>query len=396
MYPKRCKQQEDINARHVFPIGSVSKTITSACIVSMVDDELLSLEDSIGTWISGFEHIDGSIKVFQLLNHTSGIYNYTDHPNWAPTINSTLSTTYTMAQMVEGFVNEPNFVPGTDWSYSNTNYLLLGIIIESITQKEYYEAVRERVLSPNGLDNIVLLPHEQPSGPLAHVWQGNPPFDLQANGIPLTAIYSSASAAGAYAGTPSDISEWGRKLYTGEILGTATDLLFDYDVPFGNASYGLGVISTSIDANNSVVGHNGAIIYTAVLYYIPELDICFSIHCNDGTKVVDLDLVFLELYNELQEYNMSVSNQDIEIPIDLTFFPNPTHDLINVHFNLSKKQEVVVVMYNSIGHRVYLDQREHMSGDHQLNINLSEMENGFYVLHIQTEEGVQTKTIIKN
>jgi len=125
-----CKQHwsvrctDSLNTDHVFPVGSVSKTITSACIVSMVDEGLLSLNDTIGTWISGYPQIDGNITVYQLLNHTSGIYNFTAHPNYGSTINNTLGTTYTMTDMLDNFLDDPYFDAGEGWEYSNTNYLL--------------------------------------------------------------------------------------------------------------------------------------------------------------------------------------------------------------------------------------------------------------------------------
>lgn len=388
--------EERLDANYVFPVGSISKTITSACIVSMVDEGLLSLDDSIGTWISGYRNIDGAIKIYQLLNHTSGIYNYTNHPNWAPTINGTLSFTYTMEEMVEDYVNAPYFEPGTDWEYSNTNYLLLGLIIESISQKEYHEAVRERILSPNEFDDIVLLPQEQLNGPLAHVWQSNPPLDLQANGIPLTAVFSSASAAGAYASTPSDISEWGRELYSGQVLGSSTDLLFDYDVSVGNGSYGLGVISAPIDANNSVVGHGGAIIYTSLLYYVPELDVSIAVHTNDGTKPIDLEFVFSLLFDEVQEYNMSSGNQELSSNVNLQSYPNPTMDELFLQFYLPRQQEVEVTMYNTVGQQIYYERQQRMGGDQQLKIDMSTLAYGLYFIHVQMEEGVQTETIIRN
>lgn len=386
---------DSLDTHHVFPIGSVSKTITSACILSMVDEGLLTLEDSIGTWISGYPEIAGSIKVYELMNHTSGIYNYTSHPNFGPIINANLGTIYTMTDMLDNFVNAPDFNAGEDWGYSNTNYLLLGLIIESISQKDYHTEVRDRVLAPNGFDDIVLLPQEQLTGPLPDVWQSQPPINVSELVPSLDGIFSSASAAGAYVATPTDISEWARQLYSGDILGMATDLLDDYRVDIGNNNeYGLGLITAPIDAENSVIGHEGAIIYTSFVYYIPEKDVSFAIHTNDGTKIVNLSTVFLELYNELVEYEISVGNEEVAEAIGLNVYPNPADNQLFVAFELPKNQAMQIVLYQLNGQQVKTFHRDLTSGQQQIKLDVSDLASGTYFLELTTETGTTTEKII--
>ncbi len=388
---------DSLNTDHVFPVGSVSKTITSACIVSMVDEGLLNLDDTVGTWISGYPEIDGNIRVYQLLNHTSGIYNFTSHPDYGPVINSTLSTTYSMTQMLDNFLDAPYFDAGEGWEYSNTNYLLLGLIIESISGQDYHTAVRERVLAPNGFDDIVLLPQESANGPIADVWQqppGQAPINISEL-VPLTAVYSSASAAGAYAATPTDISEWARQLYSGEILGDATDLMYDYNVDLGNdVYYGLGVISGSIDSTDMLVGHDGAIIYTSFVYYIPGKDVSFAIHTNDGTKFVDLTLAFLELYNECVEYELAVNNETVAPAIDFNVHPNPADSQLFITYDVQQYQPMQINLYHSNGQLIRTLDREINIGLQQINIDVSDLASGVYFVELVTEDGVGTQNVI--
>lgn len=385
---------DDLGTHHVFPIGSVSKTITSACILSMVDEGLVSLEDSIGTWISGYPEITGSIKVYQLMNHTSGIYNYTNHPGFEPLINNTLTTTYNMTDMLDNFLDTPYFDAGGGWEYSNTNYLLLGLIIESISQQDYHTAVRERVLTPHGFDGIVLLPQEELTGPLADVWQSQPPINVSELVPSLDGVFSSASAAGAYAATPTDISEWARQLYTGTVLGDATDLLDDYLVDIGDdTEYGLGVFVGQIAPEYSLIGHTGGIIYTSLVGYVPEKDVSFAIHTNDATQEVDLFAVFDELLNECVEYEMSVSNEDVAEAIDLNVYPNPADDELFVEFDLAQNQLLQINLYHANGQKIRTINSS-TNGIQAITLDVSDLKSGVYFLELQTEKGMLTKSIV--
>ena len=389
---------DTLGTHHVFPVGSVSKTITSACILSMVDEGLLSLDDTVGPWISGYAEIDGGIKVYQLLNHTSGIYNFTNHPNYGPTINNTLATTYSMTQMLDNFLDAPYFDAGEGWEYSNTNYLLLGLIIESLSGEDYHTATRERVLAPFGFDEIVLLPQESSVGPIADVWQqapGQDPINISEL-VPLTAVYSSASAAGAYAATPTDISEWVRQLYTGAILGIpTTDLMYDYNVNIGgNTEYGLGVITAPISEEHTLIGHEGAIIYTSFVYYIPEKDVSFAIHTNDGTKAVDLAAAFFELYNECVEYQLAINNETVVPSIDFNLHPNPVDDQFFISFDSQQYQTIQLNLYHANGQLVRTLHREAAAGVQALNMDVSDLSGGVYFLELMTEEGVGNKAVI--
>ena len=387
-----------LNTDHVFPIGSVSKTITSACIVSMVDEGLLSLEDSVGTWITGYPQIDGGITVYQMLNHTSGIFNYTNHPSFFQTINDNWGTTYSMTDMLDTFLDEPYFDAGAGWEYSNTNYLLLGLIIESISGQDFHTATRERVLAPYGFNDIVLLPQESPNGPLVDVWiqnLGQPPFNLSEL-TPLTGLLSAASAAGAYAATPTDISEWARKLYTNTILGDATDLLFDYNVnPGYGFDYGLGVFTIPLDAENTLIGHEGAIIYTSFVYYMPEIDVSFAIHTNDGTSQEPiLADVFFVLYGELVEYELMVNNETVAPAIDFSVHPNPADDKLFITFDAAQYQTMQINLYHSNGQLIQTLHRDMMAGTQQVSIDVSDLNTGVYFVELTTEEGISTQHIL--
>jgi len=396
---------DTLGTHHVFPLASITKTITSACIVSMVDEGLLSFEDTIGTWISGYPQIDGNIRVYQLLNHTSGIFDYLSDPNYIPTLGYAIGTTYTATDMLDLFLGDPYFAAGEDWSYSNTNYLLLGMIIESITGEEYHTVVRERVLAPHGFDDIVLLPQESPTGPLPGGWMLQQGQVINIQEIPMLfvpTITSSAWSTAAYAATPTDISEWARQLYSGVVLGDATDSLYAYNIDAEDnfitdfdIDYGLGVFTGPIDAENTLIGHGGnMLMYQSLVYYVPEKNVSFAMLTNDGTKLINLDTVFLELYNECVEYQLSTNTETAATAIDFSIHPNPADEQLFVTFDTQAYQTIKINLYHTNGQLIKTLSHDANTGAQQVRIDVSDLASGVYLVELMTETGTGTQNVI--
>ncbi|MEZ4951202.1 MAG: serine hydrolase domain-containing protein [Saprospiraceae bacterium] len=115
-------------------VGSVTKTITAACIMQLRGEGKLSLDDSLGKYLPSFPNVKPEITIRQLLNHTSGIYNYTDNPNLNTRISQNYARVWQPDEILNNFVLAQLFNPGDNWAYSNTNYVLLGLIIEEIQE----------------------------------------------------------------------------------------------------------------------------------------------------------------------------------------------------------------------------------------------------------------------
>ena len=118
-----------------YRIGSVTKQFTAACIMQLAEQGKLSVDDRLSKFISDYPKGD-SITVHMLLNHTSGIANYTDLPEFWPKAILPLSTD----SMIALFKNKPlDFSPGTKWNYSNSGFFLLGVIVEKLSGKTFTE-----------------------------------------------------------------------------------------------------------------------------------------------------------------------------------------------------------------------------------------------------------------
>jgi len=132
--------QEPIRATNRFRIGSITKSFVSTVVLQLADERRLTLDDTVERWLPGVVPNGGAITVRQLLNHTSGLYSYTDLPFYLQLLREPLRTWQPLQLVQLAVAHPPLFAPGTSWSYSNTNYILLGLIIAAV----------DRVPAPGG------------------------------------------------------------------------------------------------------------------------------------------------------------------------------------------------------------------------------------------------------
>jgi CubicO group peptidase (beta-lactamase class C family) len=137
----------------VFRIGSITKQFTAISILLLVEQRKISLQDSIQKYIPGFPSKGYTITIENLLTHTSGITDYSSLNDTTPYIDR---WDFTPQFILDKFKNLPlDFKPGTKYGYSNSNYLLLGLVIESITKKSYHTYIQENIIEPLGLSHTL-------------------------------------------------------------------------------------------------------------------------------------------------------------------------------------------------------------------------------------------------
>lgn len=232
----------------VYRIGSVTKQFTAVAILQLVEQGKLALADDVRTYVPEYPAHDAAITIAQLLSHTSGIPTYTDG-DWIDAGQHPL----THAQVLARFAAKPlEFAPGSQWMYSNSNYYLLGLVIEKVTGQRYADAIRERVLVPAGMTHSGACDAPQ----LAHGYAtANGPIDAIPfdNGPPF--------AAGALCSTALDLVAWQRALEHGKVLAPAslakmrTNVMLSTGKPSG---YGYGVFVDE-RAGHPRIEHGGAI-----------------------------------------------------------------------------------------------------------------------------------------
>ena len=247
-----------VNGR--FRIGSVSKTFLATVVLQLEAERRLRLDDTVERWLPGVVPNGDEITLRHLLNHTSGIENYTAVLDLSPA--GWLPQRYRSWQPDElvalATAKPPLFEPGDGWSYSNTNYVLLGLVVKAATGHDYATEIQRRIITPLGLRQTES-PGEKTriSGPHAHGYLPAGP-ETGAKPVDVTTFNPSvAGAAGDMISTTSDLNTFFKALLTGRLLPPAqltamTTMVEGHD-------YGLGLEATHLSCGVTVYGHGGGI-----------------------------------------------------------------------------------------------------------------------------------------
>jgi len=351
-------ETEPLTPDHSFGMGSNTKTIAAAAIMKLVEDGLVELDDPLDDYLPSYQNVDSSATIRQILQHTSGIYNFTDSPQFSAVINADLQYEFEPEEIFE-FVSTPNFMPGNGWSYSNTNFILAGLVVEAASGISFHEYVRTNLIAPLNLESVALFPQEDWPTPKAHLWldligEGTQ-YDLDALGIQFKSLFSGAWSAGAYVSTPSDLARWMNALYTNEILDPASvTQMKDYLPIAGSSGYGLGTFYFNIGGYDAY-GHGGEIVYSSYGLYFPELDIAIAVMENEGefgsttlSPLVEQMLIAFEWYN-----NTIVEVSEAKEEIQATIFPNPSTGSSQLRLNLAQSEQVQLNIFNALGQQIY-------------------------------------------
>ncbi|HZS17347.1 MAG TPA: serine hydrolase domain-containing protein [Candidatus Udaeobacter sp.] len=210
-----------------FRIASNTKTMTAAVMMLLAQEGKLSLDDPVSKYILGVPNGD-TITISQLLNMRSGLYNYTNDPTISATIDSDPAKVWTSTELLTiAFAHPPNFRPGTEYEYCNTNYVLLGGIAEKLDRKPLAQIMRDRLFGPQKMRHSELpgISANTIPEPYSHGYlYGSSSVALV--GEPL---YSPEVKAAARAGTllPKDYTEVNHSfaLAPGGVISTANDVV---------------------------------------------------------------------------------------------------------------------------------------------------------------------------
>jgi D-alanyl-D-alanine carboxypeptidase len=244
-------------------IGSNSKSFLIVVLMQLQEEGVLTLDDMLGDWLADLaEQIPNGdeITLRQLAAHTAGIWDYGDPIiGEAATDPDKLEEGYTPEELVLYAIDNgtPDFAPGAAWKYSNTGYILLGMIAEKATGQSLADLYQERIFDPLDLETAVLIegvPQEGEITTQGYWWQEEDGTRLNTTGWNA----SQGWAAGALAMTAEDLAIYGEALAAGELFqdpdSLAQMLAFNEQaLPIGGAPFGLGLI----DFGNGYWGHEG-------------------------------------------------------------------------------------------------------------------------------------------
>ena len=271
-------------------VGSVTKTFTATLLLQAAEEGQLSLDDTIDRYVKGVPNGD-KITLRQMADMTSGIATYTEDDQWVKEWSSDPTRVWAPEELAQiGIKDSPLFDPGTEWFYSNTNYVLLGLVLEQVTGKPVGDLYREQIIEPLGLQSTSFPDLADSSIPEPHA-QGYTLQGQSSGGKPIDATDwspSEAWTAGMMISTAEDLLTYGRALGTGDGLLSPekqSERLdsFVSDVPplnqpplKGDLAYGIG-----LGKDHGWVGHNGELPgYNTYLFYHPELDAVVVVEVN--------------------------------------------------------------------------------------------------------------------
>lgn len=285
-----------------FRIGSITKTFVATVMLQLEEEGRLSLDDTVDHWLPGLVrgngHDGSKIKIRQLLNHTSGIYSYTDDGDFKRKEFGTdflkhRYDTWTPRQIVQlAMKHKPVFAPtddGDKWSYSDTNYVIASMVIQKATGHSYAHEIEQRILRPLHLDSTTVPgTRARVAGPSGRAYS-KLIGELAGPGAPNSATYdvtelnpSFAGAAGEMISNNHDLNRFYRALFSGRLLKAPQlkEMMTTVSVKdLPNFSYGLGLMKMTLSCGTEIWGHNGGI----------QGSISQSMATADGGHVVSLN-----------------------------------------------------------------------------------------------------------
>ncbi len=297
------EQNVGATAQSVYEIGSATKQFTAAAVMQLVEQGKVKLDESLATYVPTVPEAWRVATVRHLLNHTSGIPNYTAVAAWPKrwaeemTADSLIAPTTTLPM---------DFAPGTKFSYDNQGYVLLGMIIERVTGKPWATDLKERFTTPLGLsstricDAAAIIPNRARG------------YDVK-DGAVINAPYfgvSQAFSAGAICSTVGDLARWNYALHTGKVVSAASYQMMT--TPEGAAianRYGFGLTVDTI-GGHKLIQHGGSIPGFAT--------------ANAWVAVEELSVTVLS--NNLRGNPGQLSRQVMRAALGLPLVPSPSAD----------------------------------------------------------------------
>lgn len=274
-----------LKAGHKFRIGSVTKQIAAAALLTLIDDGKAALSDPLSKYLPDYPNAE-AITLLQLLNHTSGVKSYTGIPGYMHNkIRHQLSTD----ELINEFKDQPvDFAPGSDYKYNNSGYVLLGAVIETISGKSWHQYITDALLKPNQLSNIVY-PGEQDIVPgMASGYSLRPGQEVkQAALLSMTQPH----AAGALVADVNALWQWNKVLHGGKLLSPA--LYQQMITPTGAAAkndgnYGFGIASGNLRGMQELQHGGGIHGFVSLLTYLPQTDVTVVMLRNSDGPGPDL------------------------------------------------------------------------------------------------------------
>ncbi len=273
-----------------FRVGSITKTFTGTAVLQLVDEGSVGLDDRVSKYLPDVPGGD-AITVRELLQMTSGLYNYSEDTGFNASLDADPHRIWSIDELLAiAYAHPPYFSPGAAFHYSNTNSVLLGRIVETVTGNALRDELQRRIFDPLHMRDTTLpsladasMPDPHPRGYMYGTNVGTLPGSCDAEHVGRHDVTDASPswtwAAGGAISTVRDLATWARALATGRLLSAATQaerLRFIPTGPPPAPGYGLHITNFS-----GMIGHDGALPgFQSFVGYVPAKDAALVILTN--------------------------------------------------------------------------------------------------------------------
>lgn len=289
------KSSIDLKVGNITRVGSTVKTFTATIILILQEEGKLDLDDGVIDYLTDYDirHLKNAdiATIRQLLNHSSGIYNYIENIQFQTASLNDLVKKWSPEELM-GYARgrKAYFIPGEDVEYSNTNYILLGMIISKIENKPFYEVFEEKIFGPLNLNSTQFAAQNPVPNNIISGYA-----DLYSNLNVINVTYYSGwdyyTADGGLISNPYDLNTFFTSLVNGELISSSSlDAMMDWvtpneeDADFFPITYGLGIFKMETQRGEAYFHSGDAIGYYANMVYFPDqmATITWAVNGNYG------------------------------------------------------------------------------------------------------------------
>jgi|SRR5690625_40333 len=304
---RSMESKDSLQVNDLFRAGSTTKTLIATIIMQLKEEGSLSLNQSIMDILQGDLDINPVITIRQLLNHRSGIEDYL----WIEEEGQPMLSKFDGPNeqfspwflVKKGFQKNPQFDPNEGYYYSNTNYIILGLIIEKVTGKSLKKVMNQRLFEPLGMEQSyfpknfsMIEPHANGHSKLTKDFQLSEEIECEYDNLNV----SLAWASGALVSTPSDLTKFMCGVFNHHIISfeSLKEMMTFWDTGDDGQSYGLGLYKFKNEQKIGV-GHPGGISgYETIMLHYPSEDLYLTVMINQ--MPAGAIMIADEIYSRLQ------------------------------------------------------------------------------------------------
>jgi len=384
--------QAPMDTAYLFQLASITKHFTAAVVMQLVEEGEIDLDETVGDYLPALTYVPSTVRIRHLMRHTSGLADIVANPNAANSWLLNPNFDWDPLTALETFGDDPTSSPGFD--YSNTNFILLGLIIEEVTGQPLHEVINSRILVPLGLTKTTFRPDMPLPGPLVPGWSSLSTPNAYTDDMTFflgTSFSSMVYAAGAMVGTPWDVARFNRALFTGELVAEnwldTMRTCINVNMGGGATGYGFGTMRYSF-GGRTYFGHGGDINgFTQLTIHTDADSVTLSIAINRNNAprgpiaAALLGVAFQQLAVSVAEVDRSPSAR---------IYPNPADEVLFIDLPDSGAFDQLEII-DALG-KVHW--QETLQRSRMESVSLAHLMPGSYIVRLTGAHGKQLERII--